>query len=241
MWKHIQEYAVVDDERKKWMKNNFCIDPLTFLVKTGPGLCNIGAIQTFRSWLRKIRRIAGAKQLNIQGGLRVLLDIEMRRTDGSIPSRADLFFRTHTRKDGTPVDEKSAEIISKFKEPSATQERGSSSSIGDKIYTQATFDELQNELSSVLEQMDEWKKNQEEEKCKMEDLLKNQEEEKRKMEDLLKNQEEEMRKMEELLKNQEEEKRARMEEMKLIHGIIIEMKQWLFAQQQDPSERGADG
>ena len=99
--------------------------------------------------------------------------------------------------------------------------------------------------------MDEWKKNQEEEKCKMEDLLKNQEEQKCKMEDLLKNQEEEKRKIEELLKNQEEEKRkieellnnqeeekpARMEEMKLIHGIITEMKQRLFAQQQDRSER----
>ncbi|XXG62317.1 hypothetical protein AAC387_Pa05g0694 [Persea americana] len=51
------------------------------------------------------------------------------RTDGSIPSRADLFIRTHSQKDETPVDEKSAEIISKFTELSATQ-GGSSSSIG---------------------------------------------------------------------------------------------------------------
>ncbi|KAJ8630078.1 hypothetical protein MRB53_023401 [Persea americana] len=33
------------------------------------------------------------------------------RTDGRIPSRADLFLRTHTRKDETPVDSRSAEII----------------------------------------------------------------------------------------------------------------------------------
>ncbi|KAJ8640131.1 hypothetical protein MRB53_016825 [Persea americana] len=79
MWKHIQDYAVADDERKKWVRNDFSTDPLTFLVKIGPGLCNIGAIHRFKLWLRKIRPIVVAKHLNIQGGLRVLLDIEIRR------------------------------------------------------------------------------------------------------------------------------------------------------------------
>ncbi|KAJ8630294.1 hypothetical protein MRB53_023617 [Persea americana] len=110
---------------------------------------------------------------------------------------------------------------SKFKELSATQEGGSSSSIGDQIYTQvmgeerhgrvrvyglgptptsvfgstsrqphAAFDEVVGELSSVhqkLQQMEEWKKNQE-------------------------------------------------EEMRLLHAIIADMRQQLSAQGQDPSE-----
>ncbi|RWR86240.1 bromodomain-containing protein 4-like protein isoform X3 [Cinnamomum micranthum f. kanehirae] len=143
------------------------------------------------------------------------------RTDGSIPTRADIFIRTHSRKDETPVDEKSTKIISKFKELSATQEGGSSSSIGDDIYTQvmgaewhgrvrgyglgptptsvfgstsrqsqAAFDELQIELSAMYEihqQMEEWKKNQEQERRQMEEWKKNQEEEKRQMEEGEKN------------------------------------------------------
>ncbi|XXG72896.1 hypothetical protein AAC387_Pa07g1891 [Persea americana] len=58
------------------------------------------------------------------------------RTDGRIPSRADLFIRTHTRKDETPVDSRSAEIITKFRELNEAQEGGPSNSIGDDIYTQ---------------------------------------------------------------------------------------------------------
>ncbi|KAJ8617597.1 hypothetical protein MRB53_013783 [Persea americana] len=40
------------------------------------------------------------------------LEVQTRsKTDGSIPSWADLFIRTHSQKDGTSVGEKSAEII----------------------------------------------------------------------------------------------------------------------------------
>ncbi|KAJ8619873.1 hypothetical protein MRB53_028402 [Persea americana] len=149
----------------------------------------------------------------------------MRRIEGSISSRAYLFIRTHSRKDGTPVDEKLAEIISKLKELSATQ-GGSSSSIGDEIYTQvmgeerhgcvrgyglgptpasvfgstsrqshAAFDEVVGELSSLHQKLQQ---------------------------------------MEEWKKNQEEG-------MRLMHAIIVEMRQRLSAQGQDPSEGGADG
>ncbi|KAF8407996.1 hypothetical protein HHK36_007136 [Tetracentron sinense] len=59
------------------------------------------------------------------------------RTDGSIPSRVDMYFRTHLRKDGTAVDNISGEIISKFRELLAlSSQDGSSSFVGDDIFTQ---------------------------------------------------------------------------------------------------------
>ena len=164
----------------------------------------------------------------------------------------DLFIRTHTRKDGTPVDEKSAEIIvsqliiltnnsnlnilvliiiiflqSKFRELNATQ-GGSSSSIGDDIYTQvmgaerhgrvrgyglgptptsvfgstssqskAAYEEMRIELNSMrhkMQQLEEWKK------------------------------------------NQEEEKRAYLEDMLLMRATVAEIRRQITGQQPNPSE-----
>ncbi|KAJ8630302.1 hypothetical protein MRB53_023625 [Persea americana] len=228
MWKHIQDHAVVDDERKKWVLQNE-----ERLQHLPPDVSREDWAWLVQYWGNPEVQVVASKNkancskqtLKHTGGTKSFArhrDEETRsRIDGSIPSRADIFIRTHSRKDGTPVDERSAEIISKFKELSATQEGGSSSSIGDQIYTQvmgeerhgrvrgyglgptptsvfgstsrqphAAFDEVVGELSSVhqkLQQMEEWKKNQE-------------------------------------------------EEMRLLHAIIADMRQQLSAQGQDPSE-----
>ncbi|KAF8377292.1 hypothetical protein HHK36_030667 [Tetracentron sinense] len=81
---------------------------------------------------RKMRHTGGTKSFACHR------DEETRsRTDGSIPSRVDMYFRTHLRKDGTPVDNFSGEIISKFRELAAlSSQDGSSSFVGDDIYTQ---------------------------------------------------------------------------------------------------------
>ncbi|KAF8393962.1 hypothetical protein HHK36_020164 [Tetracentron sinense] len=51
--------------------------------------------------------------------------------------RVDMYFRTHLRKDGPPVDNFSGKIISKFRELAAlSSQDGSSSFVGDDIYTQ---------------------------------------------------------------------------------------------------------
>ncbi|KAF8407330.1 hypothetical protein HHK36_006457 [Tetracentron sinense] len=55
------------------------------------------------------------------------------RTDGGTPTQVDLFFLTHTQKNGRAVDERSEEIMSKFRELSNSNQDGSSS-ISD-IYT----------------------------------------------------------------------------------------------------------
>ncbi|RWR97740.1 bromodomain-containing protein 4-like protein isoform X3 [Cinnamomum micranthum f. kanehirae] len=278
MWKHIQDYAMVDDERKKWVLQSLGKKYRDYrkdikdkyyspwntdderLQHRPPDVSSEDYAWLVQYWgspevqavASKNKANRSSQKLRHRGGTKSFArhrDEETRsRTDGSIPTRADLFIRTHSRKDGTPVDEKSTEIISKFKELSAAQEGGSSSSIGDDIYTQvmgaerhgrvrgyglgptptsvfgstsrqsqAAFDELQTELSSMhekLQQMEEWKNNQEEEKRQMEEWKKNQEEEKRQME--------------EWKKNQEEEKRAHLEEMKLLQAIIAEMRQSLF-------------
>ncbi|RWR75198.1 transposon protein, putative, CACTA, En/Spm sub-class, expressed [Cinnamomum micranthum f. kanehirae] len=290
MWKHIQDYAVVDDERKKWVLQSLGKKYRDYrkdikdkyyspwntdderLQHRPPDVSSEDWAWLVQYWgspevqavASKNKANRSSQKLRHTGGTKSFArhrDEETRsRTDGSIPTRADLFIRTHSRKDGTPVDEKSTEIISKFKELSAAQEGGSSSSIGDDIYTQvmgaerhgrvrgyglgptptsvfgstsrqsqAAFDELQTELSSMhekLQQMEEWKKNQEEEKRQMEEWKKNQEEEKRQME--------------EWKKNQEEEKRAHLEEMKLMQAIIAEMRQRLSPHRRDPSEGGAN-
>ncbi|KAF8413443.1 hypothetical protein HHK36_001426 [Tetracentron sinense] len=72
---------------------------------------------------RKVRHTGGTKSFACHR------DEETRsRTDGSIPSRVDMYFRTHLRKDGT---------ASKFRELLAlSSQDGSSSFVGDDIYTQ---------------------------------------------------------------------------------------------------------
>ncbi|KAF8389525.1 hypothetical protein HHK36_026220 [Tetracentron sinense] len=62
------------------------------------------------------------------------------RTDGSTPTQVDLFFLTHTQKNGRAVDERSEEIMSKFRELSNSNQDGSSS-ISD-IYTHVMGPEL---------------------------------------------------------------------------------------------------
>ncbi|RWR97188.1 bromodomain-containing protein 4-like protein isoform X3 [Cinnamomum micranthum f. kanehirae] len=227
MWKHIQDHVMVDDERKKWvlqslgkkyrdykkdLKDKYYLSWNTDeerLQHLPPDVSREDWAWLVQYWGNPEVQVVASKNkancskqtLKHTGGTKSFAryrDEETRsRTDGSIPSRADLFIRTHSRKDGTPIDETSAEIISKFKELSATQEGGSSSSIGDEIYTQvmgeerhgrvrgyglgptptsvfgstsrqsqAAYDEVVGELSSVnkkLQQMEEWKKNQEEE------------------------------------------------------------------------------
>ncbi|KAJ8624699.1 hypothetical protein MRB53_033229 [Persea americana] len=117
------------------IRSDFDIHPPTSRPKIGHGLCDIGALRRCRIYLRKIKPIAIAKLLNILGERRALLVIETKRTDGSNPSRADLFIQTHTWKDGIPVDEKSAEIISKLREIDEAQEGGTSNYISDDIYS----------------------------------------------------------------------------------------------------------
>ncbi|KAJ8627922.1 hypothetical protein MRB53_021229 [Persea americana] len=195
MWKHIQDHAMVDDERKKWV------------------LQSLG--KKYRDYKKDLKNKYYISWNTDEARLQHSPPDTRSRTDGNIPSRADLFIRTHSRKDVTPVDEKSTEII----------EGGSSSSIGDEIYIQVmgeerhgrvrgyglgptptsvfgsisrqylvAFDEVVGELSSVnqkLQQMEEWNNNQE-------------------------------------------------EDMRLMHAIIAEMRQRLSAQGQDPSEAGLD-
>ncbi|XXG73372.1 hypothetical protein AAC387_Pa07g2303 [Persea americana] len=195
MWRHIQEFAVVDEERKKWvlqslgkkyrdyrkdMKDKYYSSWNTDeerLQHRPPDVSSEDWAWLVGYWGNpEVQAVAAKNKANRScqtvkhtGGTKSFAryrDEETRkRTDGSIPSRVDLFIRTHTRKDGTPVDEKSAEIISKFRELNATQ-GGSSSSIGDDIYTQVMGAERHGR------QLEEWKKNQEEEKrAYLEDML----------------------------------------------------------------------
>ncbi|RWR85176.1 bromodomain-containing protein 4-like protein isoform X3 [Cinnamomum micranthum f. kanehirae] len=221
MWRHIQETAVVDEERKKWvlqslgkkyrdyrkdMKDKYYSSWNTDeerLQHRPPDVSSEDWAWLVRYWGNpEVQAVAAKNKANRSrqtvkhtGGTKSFAryrDEEARnRADGSIPSRVDLFIRTHTRKDGTPVDEKSAEIISKFRELNATQ-GGSSSSIGDDIYTQVMGVERHGR------QLEEWKK------------------------------------------NQEEEKRAYLEEMQLMRATVAEMRRQICGQQPNPSERVED-
>ncbi|KAJ8630445.1 hypothetical protein MRB53_023768 [Persea americana] len=258
MWRHIQEFAVVDEERKKWvlqslgkkyrdyrkdMKDKYYSSWNTDekrLQHRPPDVSSEDWAWLVGYWGNpEVQAVAAKNKANRSrqtvkhtGGTKSFAryrDEETRkRTDGSIPSRVDLFIRTHTRKDGTPVDEKSAEIISKFRELNATQ-GGSSSSIGDDIYTKvmgaerhgrvrgyglgptptsvfgstssqskAAYEEMRIELNSMrhkMQQLEEWKK------------------------------------------NQEEEKRAYLEDMLLMRATVAEMRRQISVQQPNPSER----
>ncbi|KAB1997779.1 hypothetical protein ES319_D12G046900v1 [Gossypium barbadense] len=53
---------------------------------------------------------------------RILEEERNKRSDGKEPTRAELYILTHTRKNGQPVDETAAELISKIREQEAKKE-----------------------------------------------------------------------------------------------------------------------
>ncbi|KAF8407995.1 hypothetical protein HHK36_007135 [Tetracentron sinense] len=120
---HIKEFG-------GWFERH--IDEELESLGLGPARAAIAVRNEANCSHRKMRHTGGTKSFACHR------DEETRsRTDGSIPSRVDMYFRTHLGKDETAVDNISGEIISKFRELLALSSQDRSSSfVGDDIYTQ---------------------------------------------------------------------------------------------------------
>ncbi|KAK1303039.1 hypothetical protein QJS10_CPB12g00693 [Acorus calamus] len=75
------------------------------------------------------------------------------RTDGSVPTRAELFARTHTKKDGSPSDPKSAEIMNRFRELASTQESDMRSEMESLRERERLREHEMQEMKKTMEQM----------------------------------------------------------------------------------------
>ncbi|KAF8404352.1 hypothetical protein HHK36_009235 [Tetracentron sinense] len=162
MWRHIQEYFEVGNERKDWiMKSirkkfrdnrakmkvsyslwdtdeeriahppaNVSVPDWTWLVQywSSPRVQAIAKRNKANRSKQTMKHAGGTKSF-----ARYRDEATQSRTDGSTPTQVDLFFLTHRQKNGRAVDERSEEIMSKFRELSNSNQDGSSS-ISD-IYT----------------------------------------------------------------------------------------------------------
>ncbi|RVW28155.1 Bromodomain-containing protein 4 [Vitis vinifera] len=118
--------------------------PQMCLRMIGGGSFIIGEHQRYRLYQRETRQID-------QNMLSDILQTQMRK-DGKAPNQIEMFVLTHTRKDGTPVDTESRDIMTQFEELSA-QQAGRSPPPVDALYAQGISGALVKEFAYVKEQL----------------------------------------------------------------------------------------